>query len=62
MLDEEQHIQFRARNRVSERDTIASAAGMGTVTTLRRQLHRTIGVPPDTYRRMFRHEAAVFGG
>ncbi|MEV0593278.1 hypothetical protein AB0I38_17825 [Nonomuraea cavernae] len=27
-------------------DTTASAAGMGTVTTLRRHFHRTIGVPP----------------
>ncbi|MEU4408494.1 helix-turn-helix domain-containing protein [Streptosporangium sp. NPDC023963] len=35
-------------------DTIASAAGMGTATTLRRHFHRTIGVPPDAYRRTFR--------
>ncbi|PMR60726.1 AraC family transcriptional regulator [Verrucosispora sp. ts21] len=35
-------------------DTIASTAGMGTATTLRRHFHRTIGVPPDTYRRTFR--------
>ncbi|WFE44204.1 helix-turn-helix domain-containing protein [Verrucosispora sp. WMMD1129] len=35
-------------------DTIASAAGMGTATTLRRHFHRVIGVPPDTYRRTFR--------
>ncbi|MFI7673015.1 helix-turn-helix domain-containing protein [Actinophytocola sp. NPDC049390] len=35
-------------------DTIAAAAGMGTATTLRRHFHRTIGVPPDTYRRTFR--------
>ncbi|MEV4315657.1 helix-turn-helix domain-containing protein [Actinocrispum sp. NPDC049592] len=35
-------------------DTIASAAGMGTATTLRRHLHRTIGVSPDAYRRTFR--------
>ncbi|WBB89376.1 helix-turn-helix domain-containing protein [Verrucosispora sp. WMMC514] len=35
-------------------DTIASAAGMGTATTLRRHFHRTVGVPPDTYRRTFR--------
>ncbi|MEK8225737.1 helix-turn-helix domain-containing protein [Oerskovia sp. M15] len=35
-------------------DTIASAAGMGTATTLRRHFHRTLGVPPDTYRRTFR--------
>ena len=35
-------------------DTIASTAGMGTATTLRRHFHRTIGVPPDAYRRTFR--------
>jgi transcriptional regulator GlxA family with amidase domain len=35
-------------------DVIATAAGMGTATTLRRHFHRTVGVPPDTYRRTFR--------
>jgi transcriptional regulator GlxA family with amidase domain len=35
-------------------DTIAAAAGMGTATTLRRHFHRSVGVPPDTYRRTFR--------
>ncbi|SEG82770.1 Transcriptional regulator GlxA family, contains an amidase domain and an AraC-type DNA-binding HTH domain [Actinacidiphila yanglinensis] len=35
-------------------DTIAAATGMGTATTLRRHFHRTVGVPPDTYRRTFR--------
>ncbi|WP_406326795.1 helix-turn-helix domain-containing protein [Streptomyces sp. NBC_00203] len=35
-------------------DTIAVATGMGTATTLRRHFHRSIGVPPDTYRRTFR--------
>jgi transcriptional regulator GlxA family with amidase domain len=35
-------------------DTIASATGMGTATTLRRHFHRSVGVPPDTYRRTFR--------
>ena len=35
-------------------DSVASAAGMGTATTLRRHFHRAIGVPPDTYRRTFR--------
>jgi AraC family transcriptional activator FtrA len=35
-------------------DTIATAAGMGTATTLRRHFHRTVGVPPDTYRQTFR--------
>ncbi|MFI5808772.1 helix-turn-helix domain-containing protein [Streptomyces sp. NPDC051561] len=35
-------------------NTIAAATGMGTATTLRRHFHRTVGVPPDTYRRTFR--------
>ncbi|MDI1465392.1 helix-turn-helix domain-containing protein [Catellatospora sp. KI3] len=35
-------------------DAIAAAAGMGTATTLRRHFHRTVGVPPDVYRRTFR--------
>lgn len=35
-------------------DTIAAAAGMGTATTLRRHFHRSVGVPPDAYRRTFR--------
>ena len=35
-------------------DSIAAAAGMGTATTLRRHFHRTVGVPPDAYRRTFR--------
>jgi transcriptional regulator GlxA family with amidase domain len=35
-------------------DAIASAVGMGTATTLRRHFNRTVGVPPDTYRRTFR--------
>ncbi|GAA0465708.1 AraC family transcriptional regulator [Paractinoplanes deccanensis] len=35
-------------------DTIASAAGMGTAATLRRHFNRTLGVPPETYRRTFR--------
>ncbi|WP_201777639.1 helix-turn-helix domain-containing protein [Streptacidiphilus jiangxiensis] len=35
-------------------DAVASATGMGTGTTLRRHFHRTLGVPPDTYRRTFR--------
>lgn len=30
------------------------ATGMGTATTLRRHFHRSVGVPPDTYRRTFR--------
>jgi transcriptional regulator GlxA family with amidase domain len=34
-------------------DTIAAAAGMGIATTLRRHFHRTVGVPPDTYRQTF---------
>ncbi|BAL91151.1 putative AdpA-family transcriptional regulator [Actinoplanes missouriensis 431] len=35
-------------------DLIAAAAGMGTATTLRRHFQRSVGVPPDTYRRTFR--------
>ncbi|MFF2659708.1 helix-turn-helix domain-containing protein [Kitasatospora sp. NPDC058032] len=35
-------------------DSIATATGMGTATTLRRHFSRTVGVPPDTYRRTFR--------
>lgn len=33
---------------------IAAQVGMGTATTLRRHFKRTVGVPPDTYRRTFR--------
>ncbi len=33
---------------------VATATGMGTATTLRRQFKRIVGVPPDTYRRSFR--------
>jgi len=35
-------------------DTIAEASGMGTAATLRRHFNRTVGVPPDAYRRTFR--------
>ncbi|MFI1225034.1 MULTISPECIES: helix-turn-helix domain-containing protein [unclassified Streptomyces] len=35
-------------------DAIATATGMGTATTLRRHFNRTVGVPPDRYRRTFR--------
>ncbi len=35
-------------------EAIATATGMGTATTLRRHFHRTVGVPPDAYRRTFR--------
>ncbi|MES5820544.1 helix-turn-helix domain-containing protein [Streptomyces sp. RG80] len=38
-------------------DAIATATGMGTATTLRRHFNRTLGVPPDTYRRTFRAES-----
>ncbi|GAA0245782.1 helix-turn-helix domain-containing protein [Actinomadura nitritigenes] len=38
-------------------DAIAAATGMGTATTLRRHFNRTVGVPPDTYRRTFRSRA-----
>ncbi|MCX5402509.1 helix-turn-helix domain-containing protein [Streptomyces sp. NBC_00335] len=39
-------------------DTIATATGMGTGTTLRRHFARTVGVPPDAYRRTFRSRTA----
>ncbi|MEU6302508.1 helix-turn-helix domain-containing protein [Streptomyces chartreusis] len=35
-------------------DAVAAATGMGTATTLRRHFNRTLGVPPDAYRRTFR--------
>lgn len=35
-------------------EAIAAATGMGTATTLRRHFSRTIGVPPESYRRTFR--------
>jgi transcriptional regulator GlxA family with amidase domain len=35
-------------------EAIAAAVGMGTGTTLRRHFSRTVGVPPDAYRRAFR--------
>ncbi|MEV6703095.1 helix-turn-helix domain-containing protein [Streptomyces sp. NPDC051453] len=40
-------------------DTIASTTGMGTATTLRRHFARTVGVPPDTYRRTFRTQPPI---
>ncbi|MEU2240234.1 helix-turn-helix domain-containing protein [Streptomyces sp. NPDC018338] len=42
-------------------DAIATATGMGTATTLRRHFNRTVGVPPDTYRRTFRSRSRVEG-
>ncbi|MFB6550849.1 helix-turn-helix domain-containing protein [Streptomyces sp. NPDC056405] len=42
-------------------DAIATATGMGTATTLRRHFHRTVGVPPDTYRRTFRSQTRLAG-
>ncbi|MFF3286958.1 helix-turn-helix domain-containing protein [Streptomyces sp. NPDC003023] len=35
-------------------DAVATATGMGTAATLRRHFNRTVGVPPDNYRRTFR--------
>ncbi|MFI5819587.1 helix-turn-helix domain-containing protein [Streptomyces rishiriensis] len=35
-------------------DAVAAATGMGTAATLRRHFNRTVGVPPDAYRRTFR--------
>ncbi|MFJ8011504.1 helix-turn-helix domain-containing protein [Streptomyces sp. NPDC096339] len=42
-------------------DAIAQATGMGTAASLRRHFNRTIGVPPDTYRRTFRTSRAAAG-
>ncbi|MDA0564300.1 helix-turn-helix domain-containing protein [Streptomonospora sp. S1-112] len=42
-------------------DIIAAATGMGTAATLRRHFNRTVGVPPDTYRRTFRARARLAG-
>jgi transcriptional regulator GlxA family with amidase domain len=42
-------------------DAIATATGMGTATTLRRHFNRTVGVPPDSYRRTFRSRALPQG-
>lgn len=39
-------------------NAIAEATGMGTATTLRRHFNRTVGVPPDAYRRTFRSQRA----
>jgi AraC family transcriptional regulator, transcriptional activator FtrA len=38
-------------------DAVAAAVGMGTATTLRRHFNRTVGVPPDAYRRTFRSKS-----
>ncbi|MGW4403603.1 helix-turn-helix domain-containing protein [Nonomuraea sp. NPDC004702] len=40
-------------------DAIAEATGMGTAATLRRHFNRTVGVPPDAYRRTFRARGAT---
>lgn len=44
-------------------DTVAAVTGMGTATTLCRHFNRTLGVPPDTYRRTFRSrtQLVLFG-
>jgi AraC family transcriptional activator FtrA len=39
-------------------DVIAERVGMGSAATLRRHFNRTIGVPPDTYRRTFQQVSA----
>ncbi|MEV4166363.1 helix-turn-helix domain-containing protein [Nonomuraea dietziae] len=43
-------------------EAIAAATGMGTGTTLRRHFNRTVGVPPDAYRRTFRTSHPEGGG
>ncbi|EWT01979.1 AraC family transcriptional regulator [Intrasporangium oryzae NRRL B-24470] len=42
-------------------EAIAAATGMGTATTLRRHFKRTIGVPPDVYRRTFNRVGEAAG-
>lgn len=42
-------------------DRIADRTGMGTAATLRRHFHRTVGVPPDTYRHTFQERRASAG-
>lgn len=39
-------------------EQIASHTGMGTAATLRRHFNRTLGIPPDTYRRTFHDDHA----
>ncbi|WP_329560619.1 helix-turn-helix domain-containing protein [Kitasatospora sp. NBC_01266] len=48
------HAQELLETTTDSIDAIAAATGMGTATTLRRHFNRTVGVPPDTYRRTFR--------
>jgi transcriptional regulator GlxA family with amidase domain len=38
-------------------DAVAEASGFGSVETLRRAFHRTLGVPPSDYRSRFRQSA-----
>ena len=35
-------------------EAVATATGLGTATTLRRQFKRVVGIPPNTYRTSFR--------
>lgn len=53
------HAQELLENSDDTVDAIAAATGMGTATTLRRHFNRTVGVPPDTYRRTFRAGAGA---
>jgi transcriptional regulator GlxA family with amidase domain len=48
------HAQELLEKTDHDMDAIARSTGMGTATTLRRHFNRTLGVPPDTYRRTFR--------
>lgn len=51
------HAQVLLETTDDSVDSVAEATGMGTATTLRRHFNRTVGVPPDTYRRTFRSRA-----
>ncbi|RJL24467.1 helix-turn-helix domain-containing protein [Bailinhaonella thermotolerans] len=48
------HAQELLETTYESVESIAAATGMGTATTLRRHFNRTVGVPPDAYRRAFR--------
>ncbi|WP_345651977.1 helix-turn-helix domain-containing protein [Streptomyces siamensis] len=55
------HAQELLETTDSGIETIAAATGMGTGASLRRHFHRTVGVPPDAYRRTFRSKACSAG-
>ncbi|HTF48976.1 MAG TPA: helix-turn-helix domain-containing protein [Pseudonocardia sp.] len=48
------HARQLLENTEESIDQIAGRVGMGSAATLRRHFNRTVGVPPDAYRRTFR--------